>query len=203
MRVTKASVTRECAVCERTLLMGEHATRYSPNGVEYVDVCSLCQETALDYGWAREGVSLPPLHRAPIGRRKRSLLGSLLGGRQVQTVPVIAEPILRRLGDDELAVVEAAELFNGSQFRRTVSGVARALGAPKVSIVPLSGVNSEMVLTFLWDISWYQYRVAPESGQPVRLAERGHDADEIGDTYSAWNASLDDEGRVVPDITPL
>ena len=47
MRITRASVERSCAICERTLLMGERATRYSPNGGEhYVDVCPLCQELA-------------------------------------------------------------------------------------------------------------------------------------------------------------
>ena len=54
------------------------------------------------------------------------------------------------------------------------AGVAKALGEPQVSITPLSGVNAEMVLTFAWDISWYQYRVTPEATQPVRLEERGH-----------------------------
>ena len=38
-------------------------------------------------------------------------------------------------------MVEAADLFNGSQFRRTVGGVAKSLGEPQASIVPLSGVN--------------------------------------------------------------
>ncbi len=32
MRVTRASVTRVCAICERTLLMGEHALRFAPDG---------------------------------------------------------------------------------------------------------------------------------------------------------------------------
>ena len=41
MRVTKANVTRVCAVCERTLLMGEHTLRFSPDGEEFVDVCPL------------------------------------------------------------------------------------------------------------------------------------------------------------------
>jgi hypothetical protein len=200
MRVTKASVTRSCAICERTLLMGEYAMRYSPNGVEYVDVCPLCQDAAVDYGWVREGMAAPPVHGVPAGRRRRSRLSVLLGTRQEPPAPVVSEPLLRRLGDDELALVEAAELFNGSQYRRTVSGVAKALGAPQVSIIPLSGVNNEMVVTFAWDISWYQYRVAPEAAQAVRLAERGHDLDELSETYSAWNASLGEDGRVVPSV---
>ena len=50
MRVTKANVRRVCAVCERSLLQGEYAYRFSPDGVEFVDVCPLCQEAALDHG---------------------------------------------------------------------------------------------------------------------------------------------------------
>jgi hypothetical protein len=53
MRVTKANVRRVCAVCERTLLQGEYALRFSPNGVEFVDVCTLCTDVALEYGWVR------------------------------------------------------------------------------------------------------------------------------------------------------
>ena len=202
MRVTKVSVTRACAICERTLLMGEHALRFSPDGTEYVDVCPLCQDLALDYGWVREGMPMSPTIQ-PTLRRRRSLLSSLLGTRPVEMEPVVSEPILRRLTDDEIALVEAADLFNQSQFRRTVTGVAKALGEPRVSIVPLSGVNAETVLTFAWDISWYQYRVQPEAAQPVRIAERGHDMAELDEAFTAWNAKLDDSGRVLPQLERL
>ena len=76
-------------------------------------------------------------------------------------------------------MVEAADLFNESAFRRTIAGIAKSLGTPKASIVPLSGTNSEVVLSVAWDISWYQYRITPDSAQPVRLAERGHDPREL------------------------
>ena len=202
MRVTKVTVARACAICERTLLMGEHAQRFSPDGTEYVDVCPLCQEIALDYGWVREGMPMSPALQPPL-RRRRSLLASLLGTRPVETEPVVSEPILRRLTDDEIALVEAADLFNASQFRRTVTGVAKALGEPRVSIVPLSGVNAETVLTFAWDISWYQYRVQPEAAQPVRIAERGHDIAELDEGFTSWNAKLDESGRVMPELERL
>jgi hypothetical protein len=198
MRVTKATVARSCAVCERSLLMGEHAFRFSPDGREYLDVCPLCQESALGQGWVREGSSLSPAVHHPA--RRRSLLAALLGTGHDEAEPVVSEPFLRRLSDDELALVEAADLFNATQFRRTIAGVARALGPPQVSIVPLSGVNAEVVLTFAWDITWYQYRVAPESGQPVRLSERGHDIAELEPSAQAWNAHVDEDGRVVPAI---
>jgi hypothetical protein len=201
MRVIKATVAPVCAICERTLLQGEHAIRFSPDGHDYVDVCSLCQDAALDSGWVREGFAVSPaLTPMPRRRRQKTLWQTLLGAREEEPEPVVTEPILRRLSDDEIALVEAAELFNQSQFRRTVAGVARSLGEPTVSIVPLSGVNAETVITVAWDLTWYQYRVSPESGQPVRIAERGQDPAEIEVEFTAWNALLEDDGRLVPDL---
>ena len=204
MRVTKANVTRVCAVCERTLLMGEQTLRYSPDGHEFVDVCTLCSEIALDSGWVREGHAVSPaLQQHPRRRRQKTLWQALLGARDEEAEPVVSEPILRRLSDDELTLVEAADLFNQSDFRRTVAGVAKSLGEPKVSIVPLAGVNAETVLTFAWDITWYQYRVTPEAAQPVRIADRGHDLAEVEDTFAHWNAQFDESDRLVPDLATV
>jgi hypothetical protein len=201
MRVITVNVARVCEVCERSLLMGEQAFRFSPDGSRYVDVCPLCTDVALEHGWVREGVAVSRALQQPVRRRRsRSLWQSLLGSRGPEPEPVVSEPILRRLSDGEIALVEAAELFNASQFRRTIAGVAKALGEPRASITPLSGVNSELVLTFAWDISWYQYRVSPESSQPVRISERGHDIDELEPGYQHWNAAVQEDGRVVPDI---
>jgi hypothetical protein len=97
-------------------------------------------------------------------------------------------------------MVEAADIFNGSDHRRTIGGIAKSLGPPRVSILPLSGVTGELILTVAWDISWYQYRVTPESAQPVRLADRGQELSELDTTYTRWNARVDREGRLVPDI---
>ena len=204
MRVTKSNVTRSCAICERTLLMGEHTLRFSPDGQEYVDVCPLCSEVALDSGWVREGHAVSAaLQQNPRRKRQKTLWQSLLGAREEETEPVVSEPILRRLSDDELTLVEAADLFNQSTFRRTVAGVAKSLGEPKVSIVPLAGVNEETILTFAWDITWYQYRVTPDAAQPVRIADRGHDLDEVEATFSRWNARFDETGRLVPELASV
>jgi hypothetical protein len=203
MRITRQGQSRACAICERTLLMGERATRFAPDaGAEFVDVCPLCLDVALEHGWFKEGSPTSP---SLVGeRRRRRGLGSLLGaGRARSEEPVVSEPILRRLSDEEAATVEAADVFNGSQYRRTVQGVAKSLGEPRVSIVPLSGVNQEVVVTVAWDISWYQYRVSSDSAQPVRLEQRGHDPDELEASFTAWNAHLDETGRVIPDISRI
>jgi hypothetical protein len=199
-RASTVTAQRTCAICERTLLTGERPLRYSPGGEEYVDVCPLCQEVAVEYGWLKEGSPTTPV--VPVERRRRRLL-SFLDRKETGEVPVASEPILRRLSDKEQAMVEAADLFNGSAFRRTIAGIAKSLGSPTVSIVPLSGVNSEVVITIAWDLSWYQYRIAPESGQQVRLAERGHELREVDPVYREWNGKLLEDGRLAPDISPV
>jgi hypothetical protein len=203
MRITRQAQTRACAICDRTLLMGERSTRFAPDaGDDLVDVCPLCVDVALEHGWLKEGSPTSPTIATE--RRRRRGLGALLtGGRGRSEEPVVSEPILRRLSDDEIAVVEAADVFNGSQYRRTVEGIAKSLGEPRVSIVPLSGVNQELVITVAWDISWYQYRVSFDSAQPVRLEARGHEPDDLEAAFSEWNAHLDETGRVLPNISRI
>ena len=204
MRITPQAVNavRTCAICERTLLVGERSVRYTPDGEGYVDVCPLCQDVALEHGWIKEGSPTTPVV-ADRRRRRRGLAAIFGEPRRPVVEPVVEEPILRRLSQRELAMVEAADLFNESDFRRTIAGIAKSLGEPKASIVPLSGTSSEVVLTVAWDISWYQYRVSPDSAQPVRLAERGHEPRELESMFTSWNAKLTRDGRIAPDISPV
>jgi hypothetical protein len=198
-QLVRHQVKRSCAICERTLLIGERAIRFAPNGGDFVDVCSLCQEAALDHGWIKEGSPTTPT--VSNDRRRRRGLASLFDSRRREPAePGLAEPILRRLSHRELQMVEAADFFNASDYRRTVGGIAKSLGEPRVSIVPLSGVTGELVVTVAWDISWYQYRVTPESAQPVRLAERGHEVSDLDPSFKRWNAHVGEDGRLVPEI---
>jgi hypothetical protein len=199
-QLARQSVQRTCAICERTLLIGERAVRFAPNGEAFVDVCPLCQETAVEHGWIKEGSPTTPTVPNQRRRRRRGL-ASLFDVRRVASPePVVAEPILRRLSAPELEMVEAADIFNGSDYRRTVGGIAKSLGPPRASIVPLSGVTGELIVTVAWDISWYQYRVTPESAQPVRLADRGHELSDLDVAFKSWNARVEDDGRLVPNI---
>jgi hypothetical protein len=201
VRISANALGSTCAVCGRSFLTGERPLRFAPESEEFVDVCALCQDVAVEHGWLKEGSPTTPV--VPIARQRRRLsLASIFGEsrRPVHEEPVAPDPILRRLSASELAVVEAADLFNASAFRRTVGGIAKSLGTPHASIVSLSGVNTEMVVTIAWELSWYQYRVSLDSGQPVRLAERGHELAELSDGYKAWNASVEEDGRLVPEI---
>jgi hypothetical protein len=201
--VRKQDVLRTCAICHRTLLMGERAVRFTPGGDEWVDVCALCTATADEHGWIKEGSPTTPIVAETRRRRRFAGLTAFLEPRRPEPEPKVAEPVLRRLSSAEQAMVDAAELFNDSAYRRTIAGIAKSLGDARVSLLPLSGVNPEVVITVAWDISWYQYRVAPESTQPVRLAERGYELDDLDPRFAHWNGRLAGDGRVSPDIPRL
>lgn len=202
--MTKVSTLRQCAVCERTLLLGERSVRFAPEeGAELVHVCPLCQETAIEHGWLKEGTPTQPIVGGNRRKRRRGL-GEMLGFSRANDDTIAPpEPILRRLSSAEVAILEAADLFNASTYRRTVGGIAKSLGEARASIVPMSGVSGELAVTVAWDLSWYQYRVSPDSAQPVRLERRGHELDELETGFKDWNTRVEDEGRLVPDIARI
>ena len=51
------------------------------------------------------------------------------------------------------------ELFNVSEHPRTVSGVARSLGAPVVAVRPSQTEGSVVTIVVAWELSWYRYEV--------------------------------------------
>jgi hypothetical protein len=183
-------------VCGRTLLVGEDSTRFSPDGLEYLDVCPLCRERAMEAGWYREGdTSLPVRAAAP----RRGFFSRLFGAPQ-EPQQTVAQPILNRLSPDQQAIVEAVALFNGSSHRRTIEGLMRSLGAPRAAVGPTDGGQTEIVVC--WDISWYRYRVDGDAPDPVQMVERGFDASELGAQATEWNADVDSAGRLVPRVAP-
>jgi len=186
-----------CAICGRSLLVGERSERFSPDGLEYVDVCPLCRDQALEAGWYREGG--PGLHVRPPEPR-RGFFSRLFHASSPDEREVIAQPILSRLSPEDQVVARSAALFNGSSHRRTVEGLIRSLGTPRAAIKPTGG--NEAVITICWDISWYQYRVDADEGQPVQLIERGFDLADLEVAQSAWNAEVDAGGRLVPAVVP-
>ena len=185
-----------CAICGRTLLVGEDAARFSPDGLQYLDVCPLCREQAMEAGWYREGGSSLPIRPAA---PRRGLFARLFREPPPASQSV-AQPILNRLTADEQIVVEAAGLFNASSHRRTIEGLIRSLGTPRAAVVPTEG--GDAIVTVCWDISWYRYGVTPGDSNPVQMLERGFDASEVGPDDIEWNSDVDPAGRLVPKIVP-
>jgi len=108
--------------------------------------------------------------------------------RHVRAVPTTAE----------VKVERALELFNGSGHQRTVAGLARTLGPPWVSALPDPNQASAVSVLVAWELSWYRYRVdLGDEADPVMMLDKGEELEQIEEPFRAWNAGLDDEGRVV------
>jgi predicted Fe-S protein YdhL (DUF1289 family) len=108
--------------------------------------------------------------------------------RHVRAVPTTAE----------VKVERALELFNGSGHQRTVAGLARTLGPPWVSALPDPNQASAVSVLVAWELSWYRYRVdLGDEADPVMMLDKGEEIDQIDESLRAWNAGLDNDGRVV------
>jgi hypothetical protein len=81
-----------------------------------------------------------------------------------------------------------------------MEGIARSLGSPKVSILVLPGSSPDIVLTFLWDLAWYQYRINRDATQPIRLTDRGTEPEEVEAPFTAWNARFEPGSGVMPEL---
>ena len=74
----------------------------------------------------------------------------------------------------EHKVSSAVDLFNSSEHRRTVVGVARSLGLPAASVVPSDSRPSMVNIVVSWELCWYRYEVDVSDDQPgdLRLVGR-------------------------------
>jgi hypothetical protein len=49
-----------------------------------------------------------------------------------------------------------------------------------------------------WELSWYRFRVdLGDAADPVALTANGEEVEQIDETLRDWNATIDDEGRLV------
>jgi hypothetical protein len=99
----------------------------------------------------------------------------------------------------EMKAHEALELFNGSEHRKTVAGVARSLGVPTVFVAsdPVRGSVVRIVVS--WELCWYRYEVDLADGDGhsgVRLIGQGYELSELDSSEQAANAAADDSGAL-------
>jgi len=215
-----------CDVCGRTLLRGERADVYL-NGGTRRSVCELCKGRALHEGWVREGTVAAYDDSDSSSDRRRSLLGRLRGRRE-GGAPSTSAPTLRDELDShswsetaggtssepvamreprhvravptssEQKAATAVELFNGSEHRRTVAGVARSLGAPGVSVAPSAGRASLVNVVVSWELCWYRYEVELSDDQPsIRVAAQGYELSELTPGELHINAVADEHGSLI------
>ena len=98
----------------------------------------------------------------------------------------------------ELKTAKALDLFNASEHRRTIAGVARSLGAPDVLVRPHPVEASLVVIVVAWELCWYRYEVdlAEEGVHGVRLAGQGYELAELPEEDLGANAAADDHGTL-------
>jgi hypothetical protein len=107
--------------------------------------------------------------------------------RSVHAVPTNAD----------LKIARAVELFNVSEHPRTVSGVARSLGAPVVAVRPSPTEGSVVTIVVAWELSWYRYEVdLGNEAVGVRVTEQGSELSELDQADQTANAAADDGGRL-------
>ena len=119
----------------------------------------------------------PPADPAPAGPREP---------RHVHAVPT----------SEELKAVRAVEVFNASEYPRTVAGVARSLGVPSVAVNASTSLASVVEIVVAWELCWYRYEVdlADEGANGVRAAGQGYELTELEPHEMAANAAADEHG---------
>jgi hypothetical protein len=94
-------------------------------------------------------------------------------------------------------VASAIEVFNNSEHRRTVAGVARSLGAPTVAIHPNEEHPSVVDIVAAWELCWYRYEVDLSDEVPVvRVAAQGYELEELNPRERESNAAYDEHGAL-------
>jgi hypothetical protein len=209
-----------CDVCGRRLLPGERAIEFVTRDGELIAVCELCKPRAEAAGWLRpEDMEAAA---APGGReRRRGRGGGVLGGllsswrlpergeegadrvaakrepeeaEEPRRAPAVApdpEPI-------GTTVADAVAAFNNSDHRRTVAGLTRTLGPPRATALVRKGNGVETVrLTIAWEITWYQWEVAPSGrSHEVRESGKGDTIDQLGSADRSWNLMVAVDGTL-------
>ena len=107
--------------------------------------------------------------------------------RHVRAIPTSAEH----------KIASAVDLFNGSEHRRTIAGVARSRGGPPGYVRPAEEGLSLVNVVASWELCWYRYEVDLSEEVPsVRLSAQGYELDELPAEERSPNAVSDERGSL-------
>jgi hypothetical protein len=128
-----------------------------------------------------------PAPAPEVAPRRERVRERLREPRHVRAIPTSAEH----------KIASAVELFNGSEHRRTIAGVARSLGAPTVSVRPAEEGLSLVNVVASWELCWYRYEVDLSEEVPtVRLSAQGYELEELPAEERSPNAVSDERGSL-------
>jgi hypothetical protein len=100
-------------------------------------------------------------------------------------------------GSPQTRLARAVQRFNASAEARTVVGLTRTLGVPRVSIGASAGSSTVVRITVVWELSWYQWGVdLHDEARPVFALAKGSEVGQLDGSARQWNASAVD-GRLV------
>jgi hypothetical protein len=108
--------------------------------------------------------------------------------RHVHAVPTNAD----------LKMARALDVFNVSAHPRRISGVARSLGVPYVSVLPSETEGAIVSIVVAWELCWYRYEVdLADEAAGVRVTDQGAELSELTAAEQVPNAAADERGRLV------
>ena len=211
-------------MCGRTLLRGERAEPFLAAGARR-QVCELCTARAQHEGWIRESGADELIGRSARNDGRGRLVDRLRARRErarelaeqqaaddaaarAEAAPRGSDPTgpvpprrprhVRAVPTNaELKMERALDVFNATDHVRTVGGVARSLGAPSVCVRPLAERPSVVVITVMWELSWYRFEVdLSDEGSGVRREGQGSELAELAPEEQAGNAVADERGAL-------
>jgi hypothetical protein len=171
------------------MLPGERTREYVTPDRDRRAVCDLCRAQAQRAGWVRADytTAAPPTEEPEKPERPRRRLRRRGPGGPRRGASESPERRIRR----------ALDRFNDSEHRRTVEGLTRSLGRPRVAAITPAESPQQVRLTVAWDLSWYQWMV-DFSGREADVSSlrSGKDVRELGAADRAWNARASEDGRL-------
>jgi hypothetical protein len=108
--------------------------------------------------------------------------------RHVHAVPTNAD----------LKMARALDVFNLSAHPRRISGVARSLGVPYVSVLPSETEGAIVSIVVAWELCWYRYEVdLADEAAGVQVTAQGAELSELTAAEQVPNAAADERGQLV------
>ncbi len=151
---------------------------------------------------AAAAADAPAASSTPRDRRPHRLedeIGSLGGPEEQPAAPLAAyrttatgAPAHVTTSGARMAA-RAVDLYNHSAHPRMLSGIARSLGSPWVTVRPVEGSRMQFVIA--WELTWYRFEVdlARES-DGVRAAGQGTSLQDLAPGEIEPNAVADEHG---------
>jgi len=110
-------------------------------------------------------------------------------------VPAAAEPV--EAPRSQLILERALEVFNGGEYPRRVSGVARSLGAPVINVRSAEHHDEVVRVVVAWELCWYRYEVdLDDKAAGAVAAGQGTELSELEREECVGNALADESGVI-------